>query len=148
MSIQGDDGREMTHSPATSYTSGSVCNDEYEEPISDPSSDSSASVYLRSSQKIYPLSEEERRAAKNTFLVLKEREKVARTARVKELKKKALNINSKDRSNKTPASDHQREVLRLVFDQITPYPDEAWISQLALHFNWYVSLILQLLRCY
>jgi len=67
--------------------------------------------------------------------VSKERERVTRAARVRELKQKALNINRKDRPNKAPAPDHQREVLRMVFDQITPYPDEAWISQLAVHFN-------------
>lgn len=145
-SIRGDEDVEMTDSPASSYasiepqSSGSPHGRECEEVTSEFSSGSSTpfSVYMpSSSRRHHPLSDAERKVAKNSYLVMKEREKVARAARVKELKRKALGINNKDRPNKAPASDHQREVLRLVFDQITPYPDEAWISQLALHFNWY-----------
>jgi hypothetical protein len=147
-SAQGDDDVEMTDSPASSYASieqpfpTSPCAGESGDVTSELSSGSSTtvSVYVPpSSYRLNPFSDAERKAAKNAHLVLKERERVARAARVKELKHKALSISNKDRPNKAPAPDHQREVLRLVFDQITPYPDEAWISQLALHFDWYAA---------
>jgi len=143
-SAQGDNDVEMTDSPASSYASieppqpaESAYSGEYEDPASELSgSSTSLSVYIPPSLRtLHPLSDTERKAAKNAHLVLKERERVARAARVKELKQKALSINKTDRPNKAPASDHQREVLRMIFDQVTPYPDEAWISQLALHFN-------------
>jgi len=132
---------EMTDSPASSYASidqPSPYSGEYDDATSELSSvsSSSLSVYIPpSSCRLQQLSATERKAAKNSYVALKERERVARTARVKELKQKALNINSRVQPNKIPASDHQREVLRMVFDQMTPYPDEAWISRLALHFN-------------
>jgi len=143
-SVHGDDDVEMTESPASSYTSiehplsVSLNSGECDDASADASSGSSSSfsIYKPStSRRLHPASDAERKAARNAYLAMKERARAIRAARVKELKRKALSINSKDRPNKTPASDHQREVLRLVFDQITPYPDEAWISQLALHFN-------------
>jgi len=143
-SIQGDEDVEMTDSPASSFasierqSSASPFIGEYEDDASDLESGSSTSLsaYVPpSSSRQHPQSDIERKAARNAYLVMKEHERVVRAARVKVLKQKALSINNRDRSNKAPAPDHQRDVLRLVFDQITPYPDEAWISQLALHFN-------------
>jgi len=156
-SAQGDDDVEMTDSPASSYASieqpvhVSPCTGESEDITSEPSSGSSTSLSVYSpsaSRRLGPFSDEDRKAAKNAYLVRKELARVARAARVKELKRKAKGINSKDRPSKAPAPDHQREVLRLVFDQITPYPDEAWISQLALHFNWYADFYLPVVYCY
>lgn len=70
-------------------------------------------------------------------------EKVTRAARVRSLKLKANNVSPKGgKGNKAPAPEHQRDVLRMIFDEITPYPDEAWISKLAIHFNWYVCDLL------
>jgi hypothetical protein len=60
-----------------------------------------------------------------------------RDPRVRELKKRAMQIES---TGNAPASDHQRRVLMMVFDEITPYPDEAWISQIAIIINRYVTL--------
>jgi len=145
-SAQGDDDVEMTDSPASSYASmeqpvhASPCAGESEDITSEPSSGSSTSCSVYTppasrTSRLGPFSDEDKKVAKNAYVVRKELEKVARAARVKELKRKALSISTKDRPNKAPAPDHQREVLRLVFDQITPYPDEAWISQLAVHFN-------------
>jgi hypothetical protein len=156
-SAQGDDDVEMTESPASSYASieqpadASPCAGESEDVTSEPSSASSTSLsaYVPpASRRLGPFSDEDKKVAKNAYLVRKELERVARSARVKELKRKAQNINSKDRPSKAPAPDHQREVLRLVFDQITPYPDEAWISQLALHFNWYATCYVQVIYRY
>jgi len=75
-----------------------------------------------------------KKIAKNPNVVSKERARILRNARVRELKLKAQSIN-KGRIGKEPAPEHQREILRLIYDQITPYPDEAWIAQLAVHFN-------------
>jgi len=146
-SIQGDNDIEMTDSPASSYASVEqsspgppLHDDEYDDATSEVFSgpSSSLSKYTPPSpHRLQPLSETERKATRNAHLVLKDRERIVRAARVKELKQKALSINNKGRPCKAPAPEHQREVLRLVYDQITPYPDDAWISQLALYFNWY-----------
>lgn len=69
-------------------------------------------------------------------------EKITRAAHIRSLKLKAKGIRKgkgSKQNNKYPAPEHQREVLRMIFDDITPYPDEAWISKLAIHFNWFVS---------
>ncbi|KAH0838174.1 hypothetical protein J3R83DRAFT_6425 [Lanmaoa asiatica] len=52
-----------------------------------------------------------------------------RDARVRELKSRALAIPS---TGKTPATVRQRMVMQMVYDEITPYPDEAWVSQLGI----------------
>jgi hypothetical protein len=52
-----------------------------------------------------------------------------REARVRELKSRALAIPS---TGKTPATMRQRMVMQMVYDEITPYPDEAWVSQLGI----------------
>ncbi|KAI9461763.1 hypothetical protein HD554DRAFT_2003566, partial [Boletus coccyginus] len=52
-----------------------------------------------------------------------------RDARVRQLKSRALAIPS---TGKTPATVRQRMVMQMVYDEITPYPDEAWVSQLGL----------------
>ena len=52
-----------------------------------------------------------------------------RDARVRELKNRALAIPS---TGKTPATVRQRMVMQMVYDEITPYPDEAWVSQLGI----------------
>ncbi|KAH7885937.1 hypothetical protein F5I97DRAFT_1809462 [Phlebopus sp. FC_14] len=52
-----------------------------------------------------------------------------REARVRELKSRALAIPS---TGKTPATARQRMVMQMVYDEITPYPDEAWVSQLGI----------------
>ncbi|KAF8560213.1 hypothetical protein OG21DRAFT_1502547 [Imleria badia] len=52
-----------------------------------------------------------------------------RDARVRELKSRALAIPS---TGKTPASVRQRMVMQMVYDEITSYPDEAWVSQLGI----------------
>ncbi|KIK94026.1 hypothetical protein PAXRUDRAFT_78820, partial [Paxillus rubicundulus Ve08.2h10] len=52
-----------------------------------------------------------------------------REARVRQLKSRALAIPS---TGKTPATMRQRTVMQMVYDEITPYPDEAWVSQLGL----------------
>ncbi|KAI6031639.1 hypothetical protein BKA83DRAFT_61962, partial [Pisolithus microcarpus] len=55
-----------------------------------------------------------------------------REARVRELKNRALSIPS---TGKTPATVRQRMVMQMVYDEITPYPDEAWVSQLGIIIN-------------
>jgi hypothetical protein len=52
-----------------------------------------------------------------------------RDARVRELKSRALAIHS---TGKTPATVRQRMVMQMVYDEISPYPDEAWVSQLGI----------------
>ncbi|KAF8140414.1 hypothetical protein EV363DRAFT_1151834 [Boletus edulis] len=52
-----------------------------------------------------------------------------RDARVRELKSRALTIPS---TGKTPATVRQRMVMQMVYDEITPYPDEAWVAQLGI----------------
>jgi hypothetical protein len=47
---------------------------------------------------------------------------------VRELKGQALRIDS---VGNAPVSERQRLVLMMVYDEITPYPDEAWLSQIA-----------------
>lgn len=59
-----------------------------------------------------------------------------RDARVRELKSRALAIPS---TGKTPASVRQRMVMQMVYDEITPYPDEAWVSQLGIIIQRYLS---------
>ena len=146
-SIQRENDIDMTDSPATSYASfeqlsaESPYSGECEEVSSRHTSGSSASLSAyapSSSHGIHLHSEPRRKAAKNAYVASKDLESVTRAVRVRELKEKALRIN-KGGSNKAPCPDLQRDVLRMVFDQITPYPDEAWIAQLALHFNWYAN---------
>ncbi|KAG9314222.1 hypothetical protein JVU11DRAFT_5009 [Chiua virens] len=52
-----------------------------------------------------------------------------RDAKVRDLKTRALAIPS---TGKTPATVRQRMVMQMVYDEITPYPDEAWVSQLGI----------------
>lgn len=59
-----------------------------------------------------------------------------RDARVRELKSRALAIPS---TGKTPATVRQRMVMQMVYDEITPYPDEAWVSQLGIIIQRYLS---------
>lgn len=151
-SVRRDGDIEMTDSPASSCASVAQpsptrYNGEDNNATSSRHSSTSLSTYSRpqspARRRSSPLQSRRgsgKKAAKNPTVVSKEREKVVRNARVRELKLKALGIN-KGRISKEPAPDHQREVLRMVYDQITPYPDEAWIAQLAVHFNWYVAYI-------
>ncbi|KAH7910704.1 hypothetical protein BJ138DRAFT_1152321 [Hygrophoropsis aurantiaca] len=55
-----------------------------------------------------------------------------REARVREMKKRALAIPS---TGKTPATIRQRLVMQMVYNEITPYPDEAWVSQMGIIIN-------------
>lgn len=55
-----------------------------------------------------------------------------RDVRVRQLKNRALSIPS---TGKTPATVRQRMVMQMVYDEITPYPDEAWVSQLGIIIN-------------
>jgi len=128
----------MTDSPASSYAPMDIYDSEgYDLDISLDS----ATTYPQSSSSPTRPSEhprtrvERKKVAKNPQKMAKQLDRVSRDARVRELKQKAQSINKAQRPSKAPAPDHQREVLRMVFEQITPYPDEAWISQLALHFN-------------
>lgn len=59
-----------------------------------------------------------------------------RDVRVRELKSRALAIPS---TGKTPATVRQRMVMQMVYDEITPYPDEAWVSQLSIIIQRYLS---------
>ncbi|KAG8219671.1 hypothetical protein J3R82DRAFT_626 [Butyriboletus roseoflavus] len=59
-----------------------------------------------------------------------------RDVRVRELKSRALEIPS---TGKTPATVRQRMVMQMVYDEITPYPDEAWVSQLSIIIQRYLS---------
>ncbi|KIJ68209.1 hypothetical protein HYDPIDRAFT_24508 [Hydnomerulius pinastri MD-312] len=52
-----------------------------------------------------------------------------RESRVRELKSRALAIPS---TGKTPATVRQRMVMQMVYDEITPYPDESWVSQIGI----------------
>ena len=60
-----------------------------------------------------------------------------RDARVRDLKSRALAIPS---TGKTPATVRQRMVMQMVYDEITPYPDEAWVSQLGIIIQRYLHL--------
>ena len=60
-----------------------------------------------------------------------------RDTRVRELKSRALAIPS---TGKTPATIRQRMVMQMVYDEITPYPDEAWVAQLGIVIQRYPSL--------
>jgi len=144
-SIRGDEDIEMIDSPASSYASaGQPSPTRYDDELDDAASSHSTTSLSTHSPASSPVRRRSspfqskrvsgKKAAKNSNIVSKEHARVARNARVRELKLKALSIN-KGRISKEPAPDHQREVLRMVYDQITPYPDEAWIAQLALHFN-------------
>ncbi|KAG2154670.1 hypothetical protein DEU56DRAFT_769697 [Suillus clintonianus] len=68
-----------------------------------------------------------KKAYKQAFLQSAARAQSERETRVRELKKRALAIPS---TGKTPATSRQRLVMQMVYDEITPYPDEAWVSQL------------------
>ncbi|KAG2075081.1 hypothetical protein BDR04DRAFT_1140218 [Suillus decipiens] len=73
-----------------------------------------------------------KKAYKQAFLQSATRGQGEREARVRELKKRALAITS---TGKTPATSRQRLVMQMVYDEITPYPDEAWVSQLGVIIN-------------
>jgi len=51
-----------------------------------------------------------------------------RETRIREIKQRALKIPS---TGNTPATEQQRLVMLMVFNEITPYPDEAWLSLVA-----------------
>jgi len=55
-----------------------------------------------------------------------------RDTRIREIKLRALNIRS---TGNTPATEQQRLVMLMVFKEITPYPDDAWLSMLAVLIN-------------
>jgi len=73
-----------------------------------------------------------RKAYKQAYLQSTARAQNDREDRVRELKKRALAIPS---TGKTPATWRQRLVMQMVYDEITPYPDEAWVSQLGVIIN-------------
>ncbi|KAG1749827.1 uncharacterized protein EDB91DRAFT_1109888 [Suillus paluster] len=73
-----------------------------------------------------------KKAYKQAFLQSAARAQNERETRVRELKKRALVIPS---TGKTPATSRQRLVMQMVYDEITPYPDEAWVSQLGVIIN-------------
>ncbi|KAJ8594823.1 hypothetical protein M405DRAFT_838260 [Rhizopogon salebrosus TDB-379] len=73
-----------------------------------------------------------RKAYKQAYLQSAARAQNDREDRVRELKKRALAIPS---TGKTPATWRQRLVMQMVYDEITPYPDEAWVSQLGVIIN-------------
>jgi hypothetical protein len=76
-----------------------------------------------------------RKAYKQAYLQSAARAQNDREDRVRELKKRALAIPS---TGKTPATWRQRLVMQMVYDEITPYPDEAWVSQLGVIINRFV----------
>ena len=53
----------------------------------------------------------------------------AKEARRRELKERAINIYSVENS---PVNEQQLLVLRMVYDEITPYPSDAWMVLLAI----------------
>jgi len=55
-----------------------------------------------------------------------------RHRRVQALKERALKIES---TGKAPATERQRLVMMMVFEEITPYPDDGWLSQVAVVIN-------------
>ncbi|KAF7966564.1 hypothetical protein HWV62_37865 [Athelia sp. TMB] len=137
-----DEDVAMTDSPASSYAPMDIYDSDGRDV--DVSPYSATTYQPSSSSPIRPTSHtrsrvdrlgERKKVAKSTQKMSKQLDKASRDARVRELKQKAQSINKAQRPSKAPAPDHQREVLRMVFEQITPYPDDAWISQLALHFN-------------
>ncbi|KAI6119812.1 hypothetical protein EV401DRAFT_2071138 [Pisolithus croceorrhizus] len=77
-------------------------------------------------------SEEDSSKQKQTGPQTSHRTPPEREARVRELKNRALSIPS---TGKTPATMRQRMVMQMVYDEITPYPDEAWVSQLGIIIN-------------
>jgi len=78
-----------------------------------------------------------KKAYKQAFLQSAARAQNEREIRVRELKKRALAIQS---TGKTPATWRQRLVMQMVYDEITPYPDEAWVSQLGVIINRLVDI--------
>lgn len=76
-----------------------------------------------------------KKAYKQAFLQSAARAQSERETRVREVKKRALAIIS---TGKTPATSRQRLVMQMVYDEITPYPDEAWVSQLGVIINRFV----------
>jgi hypothetical protein len=73
-------------------------------------------------------SSSKKRHLKSPYLQDATTSKHDREIKVRELKRTALKIQS---TGNAPASEHQRRVLLMVFEEITPYPDEAWLSQIA-----------------
>jgi len=55
--------------------------------------------------------------------------KVAKSAKLRDLKARALRVPC---ASNVPASTQQRMLMRTVFDDITPYPDDAWMSHMAI----------------
>lgn len=151
-STREDGDVEMTDSPASSYVlaekpshtryDGQLDQDDAASSLSSLSSPSACSPPSSPTNPRSSPTQSRRRsmrkAAKNSSALSKKRAKVDRSARVRELMLKALSIN-KGRMSKEPAPDHQRAVLRMIYDEICPYPDQAWISRLAIHFNWCVG---------
>jgi hypothetical protein len=78
-----------------------------------------------------------RKAYKQAHLQSTARAQNEREDRVRELKKRAVAIPS---TGKTPATWRQRLVMQMVYDEITPYPDEAWVSQLGVIINRFVAI--------
>lgn len=58
-----------------------------------------------------------------------------REAKIRELKGRALKIKA---TGNAPASEHQRLLLLMVFDEITPYPDESWLAHISVVIRRYV----------
>lgn len=85
-----------------------------------------------------------KKAYKQAFLQSAARAQSEREIRVRELKKRALAITS---TGKTPATSRQRLVMQMVYDEITPYPDEAWVSQLGVIIHRFVVSVSLLLYC-
>jgi hypothetical protein len=56
-------------------------------------------------------------------------------ARRRECMERALRIKSLENS---PVNDRQLHVLRMVYDEITMYPSEAWMVLIAIIINRYV----------
>jgi len=78
-----------------------------------------------------------RKAYKQAYSQSATRAQNEREDRVRELKKRALAIPS---TGKTPATWRQRLVMQMVYDEITPYPDEAWVSQLGVIINRFAMI--------
>lgn len=94
-----------------------------------PLSRSSTSNTLPVSQNSHGSSKHSsKRARKTAYLKAVAKTRSDRETKIRELKARALQIKS---TGKTPATEHQRLVMLMVFNEITPYPDEGWLAQLA-----------------
>jgi len=84
----------------------------------------SSSPHTHSDSKSIP-----KKALKKTHLITAaSKASRSREARIREIKQRALKIRS---TGNTPATEQQRLVMLLVFNEITPYPDESWLSILS-----------------